>query len=304
MKPPAPTFRLLLALLICGGCTVPPAATIEATRPAATATRPAIEEADAPAESASSVNASTVNATQGVTPVAAEPSEPVPATIHQLKLNPANAYLIEAPEGLILVDTSMSFYANRILDAIEQLDKGPLCLIYITHAHIDHYGGASAIREATGAPIAIHELDAEAMERGDTRLGTVRNWEWTGSVTPWVERAIRSTPTTPDILLKDGDAITQCGLDGEVVWTPGHTPGSSSLLVRQHDGAHIFVGDLISNAGSLHIQTSYADDWALLIPSVDKALSFDPDDFYPGHGDAPVSKAAVEEMERKGPAAR
>lgn len=231
-------------------------------------------------------------------------SEAMPANIHQLKLGPANAYLIEAPAGLILVDTSMSFYARRILQAIEELGKGPLCLIFITHAHIDHYAGADEIRAATGAPVAIHELDAAAMERGDTHLGTVRNWDWTAPVMPWVEWFVKSAPTTPDLLLHDGEPITHCGINGEVVWTPGHTPGSSSLLVHTSADSHIFVGDLISNAGNLRIQTTYADDWALLVPSVDKALSFNPDYFYPGHGDAPVPVADVIEMERRGPATR
>lgn len=269
---------LIFGLLLAAGCVVPPVTPIAEER-------------------SPNVNAE-AESTPYPAPSALEDSATMPATIHQLSLNPANAYLIEAPEGLILVDTSMAFYAKRILAAIKELDKGPLCLIYITHAHIDHYAGASAIRAATGAPIAIHELDAEAMERGDTRLGTVRNWDWTGSITPWVEKAVRSAPTEPDILLKDGDKIDQCSLDGEVVWTPGHTPGSSSLLVAQSDGKHIFVGDLISNTGSLHIQTTYADDWALIQPSVEKALSYTPDDFYPGHGPAPVAAEDVEALVR------
>ncbi len=271
-------FLLTLCLLLGAGCVVPPATPHSQEIP--------------PSENSEPTR------TQDPSPGATEDTMSMPVTIHQLNLNPANTYLIEAPEGLILVDTSMGFYANRILAEIEGLDKGPLCLIYVTHAHIDHYAGASAIREATGAPIAIHELDAEAMERGDTRLGTVRNWNWTGSVMPWVEKAIRSAPTVPDILLQDGDRIDQCGLDGEVVWTPGHTPGSSSLLVSQSGAKHIFVGDLISSAGSLHIQSTYAGDWALIVPSVEKALSYSPDDFYPGHGPAPVASADVEALVR------
>jgi len=223
--------------------------------------------------------------------------------IHRLALGPANAYLIEAPEGLILVDTSLGIYADRIVRQIEALDKGPLCLIYITHAHLDHYAGANAIREATGAPVAVHEGDVAAMEAGESRLGTVRNWRWTEAWLPHIERLVQVDPTPVDIVLRDGDAVTQCGLDGTSIWTPGHTPGSSSLLVQMDDASHIFVGDLIANSNDPRIQRTYAQDWQKLLPSVLKTLSFAPDFYHLGHGAEPLTLQQVIEMEIRGPAA-
>lgn len=229
--------------------------------------------------------------------------EASPPTIHTLTLGPANAYLIEAPNGLILVDTSLSIYANRIIERIKALDKGPLCLIYITHAHIDHYAGANAVRSATGAPVAIHEADAEAMAAGETRLGTVRNWQWTAPWVPYAERIVRVDPTPADIVLQDGDAITQCGIDAESIWTPGHTPGSSSLLVRMPGSSHIFVGDLIASSRDPRIQRTYANDWAELLPSVLKTITFAPDYYHAGHGAEPLSLQQVIDMRIQGPAA-
>lgn len=229
------------------------------------------------------------------------PEAPQPM-IHAMTLGPANAYLIEAPEGLILIDTSLGVFANRIVEKIAALDKGPLCLIYITHAHIDHYGGANAIRAATGAPVAIHEADVEAMEAGETHLGTVRNWQWTAPWLPLLERLVRVDPTPADIVLHDGDAITHCGLAGEVVWTPGHTPGSSSLLVQMPESTHLFVGDLIANSSDPRIQRTYAQDWAQLLPSVRKVLALRPDYVHLGHGAEPLTLEKVEQMQIRGPA--
>lgn len=230
------------------------------------------------------------------------PEAPSPM-IHTLRLGPANAYLIEAPDGLILVDTSLSGFADRIVRQIGTLDKGPLCLIYITHAHLDHYAGANAVREATGAPVAVHEADVAAMEAGESRLGTVRNWNWTAPWLPYIERLVRVDPTPVDIVLHDGDAINACGLDGEVVWTPGHTPGSSSLLVRYPDRSHIFVGDLIANSSDPRIQRTYAQNWQELAPSVAKTTLFRPDYYHLGHGAEPLTLRQVVEMEIRGPAA-
>lgn len=247
-----------------------------------------------------------------------EPPPPYPtimpttqtSRIHQLKLGPANAYLIEGRDGLILVDTSLTIFANRILKEIEALDRGPLCLIYLTHGHIDHYAAANALRKATGAPVAAHKDDAAAIEAGETRLGSVRNWQWTVPWMPYIERMVRVEPTAVDILLDDGDAVTACGIDAISVWTPGHTPGSSSLLVRMTDTAsakqttHIFVGDLIANSGNPRIQRTYAQNWRQLLPSVVKTTALQPDYYYPGHGPAPITLQQVQEMEMNGPAAR
>lgn len=220
----------------------------------------------------------------------------MPIVIHQLKLGPSNAYLIATPSGAILVDTSTQRYANRILKTIQTLNAGPLRLIYITHAHVDHYCGASAIRAATGAPIAVHELDAEAMERGETHLGSVRNWRWTASIMPWIEQHLHCAPAKPDILLGDADSLEVCGIEGKVLWTPGHTPGSSSLMLQLNGANHIFVGDLISNTGSPHLQSSYAQEWEMILPSTLKSLAFRSDYYYPGHGPAPVPVAAVQAL--------
>jgi glyoxylase-like metal-dependent hydrolase (beta-lactamase superfamily II) len=238
----------------------------------------------------------------------------MPATpsqhIHQLKLGPANAFLIEGPEGLILVDTSLAIYAKRILKEIETIDRGPLCLIYLTHGHIDHYAGANALREATGAPIAAHSADVEAIEAGETRLGSVRNWQWTLPWMPYVEHLVRVEPTPVDIVLEDGDAVTACGIDGTSIWTPGHTPGSSSLLLRVKDpegameSTHIFVGDLIAHSGNPRIQRTYAQNWSLLQPSVHRTTALQPDFYYPGHGDAPITLQQVQDMKISGPAAQ
>jgi glyoxylase-like metal-dependent hydrolase (beta-lactamase superfamily II) len=183
------------------------------------------------------------------------------------------------------------------------LNKGSICLIYITHAHIDHYAGANSIRAATGAPVAVHERDVEAMEAGESRLGTIRNWQWTAPWLPYVQRMVRVEPTPVDNVLQDGDAISYCGLDGEAIWTPGHTPGSSSLLVRNPVASHIFVGDLIANSSDPRIQRTYAQNWQELLPSVLKTLTFEPDYFHLGHGAQPLSLQQVLAMEIRGPAA-
>jgi glyoxylase-like metal-dependent hydrolase (beta-lactamase superfamily II) len=229
-------------------------------------------------------------------------SDPVIETetlrIHVVTAGAANVYLLELEEGLVMVDAGLSYAANTIQNRIEQLG-GNLCLIFITHAHIDHYGAAAAVRRITGAPIAIHSADAAAMGAGETQLGNVRNWEWTERPLPTVERMIRVEPTAANILVEDGERLTECGLDATVVHTPGHTAGSSTLLVEE---AYAFAGDLISTAGGLHVQTSYAQDWSQVAPSIEKLRALEPAYVFPGHGREGVTGAMFQTMEITGPA--
>lgn len=90
--------------------------------------------------------------------------------VHSLPLAMSRAYLIEQGACLILVDAGVPGEEARILRAIQRRHPARLSMIFITHAHFDHYGSAAALRRATGAPIAIHESDAEAMADGEIPL--------------------------------------------------------------------------------------------------------------------------------------
>lgn len=88
-------------------------------------------------------------------------------------------------------------------------------MIVITHAHIDHIGGAYKLRASTGAPVYMHEADTMLSERLDLQA------EWLGM----------ETPENPgiDTAAHEGDVLRAGGLAAQVLHTPGHTQGSISL---------------------------------------------------------------------------
>ena len=200
-------------------------------------------------------------------------------------------HLIAGKRGVVMVDAGWPGHEQRILQAVQAWGRGDLCLIYITHGHFDHYGSAAALRRLTGAPIAIHRADAEAMACGQTNLGSARNGGQIGAwFLPLVERWRPPEPTPPDVLLTDGESLEAFGLEGIAVHTPGHTPGSSCLLVERRIA---FAGDLISRTGIPHAQQLYADDWTAVAESVQRLQNLGPEWTYAGHGRRPVSKAVL-----------
>jgi glyoxylase-like metal-dependent hydrolase (beta-lactamase superfamily II) len=150
--------------------------------------------------------------------------------VHRIKLRLSNAYVVELPTALVLVDAGSPGDAQKILLRLNAFRTNPLRLIYITHAHLDHYAE-----------------DAVAMAKGETHLGQVRGrGRLTAALMPIVSRLFPVEPVSADPVLQDGQDLGDFGLPGQVLHTPGHTPGSTSLIV---DGRLAFVGACTPTTG-------------------------------------------------------
>ena len=214
--------------------------------------------------------------------------------VHTLSLGLSQAYFIESDAGVVLVDAGSPHQERVILRHLQALGAGNPHLIFITHAHLDHYGSAAALRRLTGAPVAIHRADAEAMARGETRLGSARGkGKLMEVLLPLVELCFRPEPVKADILLEDGDHLDDCGLETSVIHTPGHTLGSSCLIVEGRVG---FVGDLLTNHSRPRLQRLFAEDWSLLKQSYARLQEMPLETVYPGHGRSPVSRKALQRL--------
>ncbi len=222
--------------------------------------------------------------------------------IHPIPMGMGIAYLIESAAGLLLVDAGLPHWEQAVLRRIHALGRKPgaLQLIYITHAHLDHYGSAAALRRASGAPVVIHRADADAIARGRTPLGSIRGRGWLlAALLPLAERVLRPEPTLPDILCDDGDALDlDLPFAATVLHTSGHTPGSSCLIVEgEGDQDRIaFAGDLVSNTTHPHGQRYFAHDWAILHHNLARLQALHPQWVYPGHGRAPLDDATLQRL--------
>lgn len=213
--------------------------------------------------------------------------------IIKIKLPLANAYLLMGDHA-VLVDTGAPGDQDRIMAALarEGVQPRDISLILLTHGHGDHAGSAKALRELTGAPIALHAADVDMVRMGRNRPFVTTRWT-ARVIKPFVDKPF--DPFEPDVVLADQASLADFGVDGRVIRTPGHTSGSVSVLA----GDEAIIGDVMMG-GHLggEIQATlprvhyFAEDVRAVQHSIAQLIKLAPRRLYVGHG-GPLALADV-----------
>lgn len=160
---------------------------------------------------------------------------------------------------------------DEIADILARLARHHLTLkqIIVTHAHIDHIGGAAQLKRVTGAPVLFHQADLPILDMLEMQAG------WLGIPTP--EKVVL------DQSANDGMATGIPGLEAEVIHTPGHTPGSICLLFPKQE--LLLAGDTLF-AGSVGRTDLPGGDTSILLHSIHTRVLLLPERtlVVPGHG--------------------
>jgi hydroxyacylglutathione hydrolase len=210
--------------------------------------------------------------------------------IYPIPLGVGQGYIVQE-EGVIMIDGGAPKKAKAFTKAMDSIPVKPtdIQLLILTHGHWDHIGSARDIKEITGAKIGLHRREKDWLERSLKPLPP--------GVTLWGKIFVKLMAmfmpfvhipaTTVDVVFEDEDfPLGEFGIAGTVIFTPGHTPGSVSILLDTGDA---FVGDLAMNAFPLRLSpglpifaedlNKVRDSWKLLMARGAKKI-------YPAHGNS------------------
>ena len=206
------------------------------------------------------------------------------ATVIQFRLSLSNSFLVVGDRP-ILVDTGSPKDGKKLLRKLAQHGVQDLALILHTHGHSDHCGSTRQLKEAMSAPTAIHPADAAVMENG--RNQATKPTSRRAKLLHWLVND-EFPPVRPDIFLTDKMSLQGFGVEGKVVYTPGHTAGSISVLLSSGEA---IVGDLLMGGwlGGMFRSGQpgypyYADDVGQIRTSVKTLLDLGATRFFVGHG--------------------
>jgi glyoxylase-like metal-dependent hydrolase (beta-lactamase superfamily II) len=221
----------------------------------------------------------------------------------QLSLGFVNAFLVDAGDGLVAVDTGIAGSAPKILEAVRSIGREPADIghILVTHCHSDHAGSLSELKRLTGAPAAMHPIDA-AMVREGRASRPLRPAP--GLVNALVcQFLLPSAPTEVDPAgveheVQDGETLPG-GL--RAIHVPGHCAGQLAFLWPRHGGV-LIAADAAANAFGLAMSPLY-EDTTEGRRSLAKLAALDFEVACFGHG-RPIHSGAARRFRRKWPAVR
>ncbi|WP_154658553.1 MBL fold metallo-hydrolase [Halopiger djelfimassiliensis] len=209
-----------------------------------------------------------------------------------------NWYLIDADDGLVVVDTGFPSHWNQLLELLESLeyDVTDVDACLLTHAHPDHAGFADRLRTEADVPVWLHEADAEhARGEGDLAVAQAVARLWRPELFRYFLEFARSggfsVPPLTTFRSIDGRETLDVPGSPRVIHVPGHTEGHVAFYFPDHEvlvcGDEIVTVDFVAGRGHrpqllaawFNADHEQADDSLARLEPIGEVL------LLPGHGD-------------------
>ena len=194
-----------------------------------------------------------------------------------------HVYLIAGKDELAVIDAGAGMAVSQIVENIRHhgFEANQVRHLLLTHAHMDHVGGAAKLRAALGDPrVYIHADCAEFLRKGD-EVGT----SWNVAKEVWgFPKDFRFEACAVDVELQDGDVVRVGEFFLQTIATPGHSIGHVSFLMEEGGRRILFGGDHVFFGGRIRLQKLWDCDLQTHLESLEKLRNARIDVLLPSHG--------------------
>ncbi|MDP8220405.1 MAG: MBL fold metallo-hydrolase [Candidatus Stygibacter frigidus] len=205
----------------------------------------------------------------------------------KIRIGGTNIYLLQSEFNFyVMIDTPISTGKNKLLQKLSHYGISPsqIKLIIITHSHTDHTGSLAFLKELTGAKVIAQQKAAAYIEMGRSAQPVLTNQFLNKLADKYLSRHPefnKFEPVKTDIIFNEEYELSEWGIKGKIISTPGHSKGSSTIILEEDVS---FVGDALFNISPFTITPPIIEDKAELHKSWQKMIKSSSQYFYPGHG--------------------
>lgn len=198
--------------------------------------------------------------------------------IRLLKYGNTNCYYIKGENGSLLIDTDIVGTLQAFYKKIKESDIKSIDYLLITHFHPDHMGIAQNIIDM-GTKLLLIDIQESYIHNSDKIFQRYKNIEF------------KPINTEPVIISceESREFLKGLGINGEIIYTPGHSDDSISLIL---DNGSVFAGDLYDLNSAAEFNDEKIDS------SWNKILSYNISKIYYGHHKQTVGKTEVNQLLR------
>ena len=198
-------------------------------------------------------------------------------------------YLIETPEGCIMVDSGCSLESERI-EAVMQSDGHRIedvKILVLTHYHADHACGAAWIHEKSGCRVFASAPEAECIAKGDDVASSLAPGRGKSYPADFVY------PPCPCVEpLCDGGSVRLGDVELKAYLVPGHSLCDMVLYGEVGGIKCMFSGDAVFAGGEVLLQSLYDVSILPYFEGMKRLAALKPDALFPGHGQVILSGAS------------